>query len=225
MTSVSITIVATGLTSTLTSVRIRMLTVITDLEGPVVFSLCGASPQPCPTLLNPSVTANLNIESGLTSAILNGLFSARNIGVFVNLHTANNPSGENRANVKSELSTISCHALADAELPVANDGNPPGSAIVSFSNLNIASPTFPNWAGVLISVPASGLTSNLIGVHIHILSIMTNDIGPVLFALCGTSLSPSCPIGLSPTLTATWNKKRRWWGGRQKPLRLFVSPL
>jgi len=205
LTSVSITIVATGLTSTLTGVHIRMLSVITDLEGPVVFSLCGASPQPCPTLLNPSVTANWNIESGLTSAILNGLFSARNIGMYVNLHTANNPSGELRADIKSELSTISCLALADAELPVSNVGNPSGSAIVTFSNLNIASPTFPNWTGVLISVSASGLTSNLIGVHIHMLSSMTDEIGPVVFALCGTSSSPSCPIGLSPTLTATWN--------------------
>jgi hypothetical protein len=205
MTSVSITIVATGLTSALTGVHIHMLTVITDLEGPVVFALCGVSPQPCPTLLNSTVTATWDIQSGLTSAILNDLFSATNVGIYVNLHTTNNPTGELRADIKSEMRTINCRASADAELPVANVGNPSGFAIVSFSNLNIASSTFPNWAGVSISVSVSGLTSNLTGVHIHMLSRTTDETGPVVFALCGSPASPSCPIGLSPSLTATWN--------------------
>jgi hypothetical protein len=137
-TSVSITVVATGLTSDLTGVHIHLLSRLSDATGPVVFGLCGSLPlSACPTGLSPTVSATWTAASGLTSAILDGLYSTSNIGLYANIHTASNPIfGELRANVDPALSSIVCTALSDAELPVSDVGNPSGSATVRFSNLN-----------------------------------------------------------------------------------------
>lgn len=118
-TSVSVSVVATDLTSDLTGVYIYLLPIITDPTGSVVFALCGASP-PCPTGTSPTVTATWNTASGLTSAILNGLFSASNIGLYANLHTVNNKDGELRANINPALSSILCKAFVDSEISVAS---------------------------------------------------------------------------------------------------------
>jgi len=100
-TSVSITVVATGLTSNLTGVHIHLLSnVATAATGPVVFPLCsGSPPSACPIGLSPTVSATWTAASGLTSAILDSLFSSSNIGLYVNIHTVSNPFGELRADV------------------------------------------------------------------------------------------------------------------------------
>jgi len=72
--------------------------------GPVVFVLCGTLPSPsCPSGLSPTVTATWNIAS--TSAVFSSLFSASDIGLYVNLLTSNNPSGELRANINVQGTT------------------------------------------------------------------------------------------------------------------------
>jgi hypothetical protein len=136
-TSVSIAVVAAGLTSALVGVHIHMLSSMSDPEGPVVFRLCNASSlAACPSGINPTVMSTWNTASGLTSAILDGMFSASNIGLYAILRTVNNPSGELRADVNPALGTINCKASVDSELPVSNVGSPNGSATVTFSNFN-----------------------------------------------------------------------------------------
>jgi hypothetical protein len=89
-TSVSITVVATGLTSDLTGVHIHLLSRLSDATGPVVFGLCGSLPLSA----FPTVSATWTAASGLTSAILDGLYSTSNISLYANIHTASNPCGE-----------------------------------------------------------------------------------------------------------------------------------
>ena len=138
---------------------------------------------------------------GLTSALLNGLFSASNIGLYLHIHTTSNPNGELRANISPVLSTIICKASVDSQLPVPS-GSPAGSATVTFSQLSLSP------ISVAVTVVATGLTSALTGVHIHLLSSITDATGPVVFSVCATSLN-SCPTGgtASSTVTvpsATW---------------------
>jgi hypothetical protein len=94
-TSVSITVVATGLTSNLVGAHIHLLSNLSDPTGPVIFSICGSAS--CPAGLSPTFSATWT-ASGL-NAIVDSLFSSSNLGLYVNIHTVSNPSGELRADV------------------------------------------------------------------------------------------------------------------------------
>jgi mono/diheme cytochrome c family protein len=176
------TVTFTGLTSNTTAAHIHQGAA--GVNGPVIVPLAGGAGATSGTWTVPA-------GSTLTPSQLVAL---RSDGLYVNIHTANNPGGEIRGQIRfSNLIALTTGLSGAAEVPVAAT---PGSGTASLT-VDLDS------GAVSGTVTFTGLTSNATAAHIHQGAAGVN--GPVILPLAGGAgaISGTWTVPAGSVLTAS----------------------